>query len=181
MNREKCSPSKISSQAYKKLEDIVGQKNISQDRAVVECYSKFSVDAAGALKKHLKDPSNIPACIILPGSTEDVQAIVTVCNSFKIPFIAFTNGMISFSGPTTPEPTVCIHMSRMNRVIEIDEGNMTARLEAFADYAQLQAEAMKKGLWNGGSPLSTTLSKLASQSNTNRGYPGNRFRYCIWH
>jgi hypothetical protein len=52
----------------------------------------------------------------------------------------------------------------MNRVLEIDEENMTATLQAYADYAQLQAEAMKQGLWNGGTPLATTLCKLSSQS-----------------
>ena len=41
---------------------------------------------------------------------------------------------------------------------------MAATLEAYVDYAQLQAEAMKKGLWNGGSPLATTLCKLSSQT-----------------
>ena len=48
--------------------------------------------------------------------------------------------------------------------MRIDEDNMSARLGAYADYGQLQAEAMKKGLWNGGTPLATTLCKLSSQS-----------------
>jgi len=164
MDKKKCVPAKLPPEAYKALEDIVGPERISEDRAITECYSKFSVDSGGTLKKHAKDPSNIPACIILPESTEEVQAIVRVCNRFMIKFIPFTNGMITFNGPTTPEPTVCVHMSRMNKVLEIDEDAMAARLQAFADYAQVQAEAMKKGLWNGGSPLATTLCKLSSQS-----------------
>jgi hypothetical protein len=52
----------------------------------------------------------------------------------------------------------------MNKVLEVNEDTMTARLQAYADYAQLQADAMKKGLWNGGTPLATTLCKLSSQS-----------------
>lgn len=164
MEKKKCVPSVLPAHVYKALENIVGPEFISQDRAVVECYSKFSVDSGGTLKKHLKDPSNIPACIILPGSTDQVCSIIRVCNRYNVPFIPFTNGMITFNGPPTPQPTVCVHMSRMNRVLDIDEENMTARLEAFADYAQLQADAMKKGLWNGGTPLATTLCKLSSQS-----------------
>ncbi len=164
MEKKKMVPSKLPPDIYKELENIVGAEHISQDRAVVECYSNFSVDSTGALKKHKKDPSNIPACIILPGSTEEVQAIMRVCNRHKVNIIPFTNGMITFNGPTKPVPTVCVHVSRMNRVLEIDEDAMTARLEAFADYAQVQADAMKVGLWNGGSPLATTLCKLSSQS-----------------
>ena len=161
---EKSIPSKLPPEVYKALEDIVGEEYISQDRAVVECYSKFSVDSGGALKKHAKDPSNIPACIILPGTTEEIQAIMRVCNRHKTKVIPFTNGMITFNGPTTPDPTVCVHVSRMNRVLEVDEDNMTARVQAFTDYAQVQADTMKKGLWNGGTPLATTLCKISSQS-----------------
>jgi glycolate oxidase len=164
MDKKKCVPVKLPPDVYKALEDVVGEEWITQDRSDVECYSRFSVDSTGVLKKHAKDPSNIPACIILPGSTQDVQAIMRVCNRFKVNVIPFTNGMITFNGPTTPEPTVCVHVSRMNKVLEVDKDNMTARLEAYADYAQVQAEAMKKGLWNGGSPLATTLCKLSSQS-----------------
>ena len=85
-------------------------------------------------------------------------------NRFKVQVIPFTNGMIAFCGPTTPAPTICVHLSRMNRVLNIDEDNLCATLEAFADYGQLHAEAMKVGLWNGGSPLATTLCKMSSQT-----------------
>jgi len=161
---KKVIPSKIPREALRALEDTLGPEFVSEDRAVVETYSRFCVDSAGALRKHQKDPTMIPACIVLPKSTEEVQAIMRIANRFKVQVIPFTNGMIAFNGPTTPEPTICVHFSRMNRVLAIDEENMTATLEAYADYGQLQAEAMKQGLWNGGSPLATTLCKLSSQT-----------------
>ena len=67
MEKKKMIPAKLPPDIYRALEDVVGQEYISQDRAVLECYSKFSVDAGGTLKKHMKDPSNIPACIVYPG------------------------------------------------------------------------------------------------------------------
>ena len=164
MENKKMIPAKLPPDIYRALEDVVGQEYISQDRAVLECYSKFSVDAGGTLKKHMKDPSNIPACIVYPESTEDVQAIMRICNRYKINVIPFTNGMITFNGPTTPDPTVCVHVSRMNKVLDVNEDTLTARVQAYVDYAQLQAEAMKKGLWNGGTPLATTICKISSQS-----------------
>jgi len=161
---KKVIPNKIPREALQALEDTLGPEWVSEDRAVIETYSRFSVDSAGALRKHLKDPTMLPACIVLPQSTEEVQAIMRIANRFKVKVIPFTNGMISFNGPPTPEPTICVHLSRMNRVLEIDEEKLTATLEAYADYGQLQAEAMKRGLWNGGSPLATTLCKLSSQT-----------------
>ena len=160
----KVIPNKVAPEVLRALADVVGEEWVTEDRAVIETYSRFSVDAAGTLKKHHRDHTALPACIVLPGSTEEVQAIMRIATRFKVQVIPFTNGMISFNGPTNPLPTILVHVSRMNRVLEIDEENLTATLQAYADYGQLQAEAMKKGLWNGGSPLATTLCKLSSQT-----------------
>ncbi len=161
--KKKVLPAKLPREVYRGLEDIVGKEYITEDRAVVETYSKFSIDCPGYLKKYARDPSNIPACVVLPETTEEVQAICRLASRYNIKINPFTNGQFLLAAQTTPDPTICIHVSRMNWV-DIDEDNMSARLGAYADYGQLQAEAMKKGLWNGGTPLATTLCKLSSQS-----------------
>ena len=53
-------------EAIAALVNIVGEEWVSEDRAVLETYSRFSVDITGTLKKHLRDPSSIPACVVLP-------------------------------------------------------------------------------------------------------------------
>jgi FAD binding domain-containing protein len=160
-NEKKIPRNTLDPEIYKELEEIVGPLYISEDRAIVETYSKYSIDPVGFLKKHGKDGSNIPACIVLPHTAEEIQSIVKLLNRHRVPFSPFTNGQI-LCGPTTPAPTVLMHLSRMNRFIEIDEDNMTMTVDPFVDYTQIQAEAMKRGLWNGGSPLSTCLCKMAS-------------------
>ena len=72
---------------YAELEAVVGKDYISQDRAVIETYSRFGIDIIGYLKKHAKDPSNIPACIILPGTTEEIQAVVRMPTNIKFLFL----------------------------------------------------------------------------------------------
>ena len=161
--RKKVIPARIPREVYRALNDIVGSDFITEDRAVIETYSKCSVDCPGFLKKHARDPSNIPACVVLPATTEEVQAICRVASRYGIKLNPFTNGQFLLAAQTTGDPTICVHVSRMNWV-RIDEDTMSARLGAYADYGQLQAEAMKKGLWNGGTPLATTLCKLSSQS-----------------
>ena len=163
--QKKVFPNKLPREVYQALEAIVGKDNITEDRAIVETYSKFGIDIPGFLKKHAKDPSNIPACIVLPNSVEEIQGIVRVANQYKTPFISMTNGQLGAANmPTTPAPTICIHYSRMNNIIETDEESMTMRVQPYADYGQVQAEAMKRGLWNGGTPLATSLCKISSQA-----------------
>ncbi len=161
-DKKKISRNRLDPEVYKILEGIVGPEWISEDRAIVETYSKYSIDAEGFLKKHQKDGSNIPACIVLPHTLGEIQSIVRVLNRYRIPFSPFTNGQI-VCGPTSSAPTVFLHLSRMNKILDIDEENLNMTVEPYVDYRQVQAEAMKRGLWNGGTPLSTSLTKMASQ------------------
>ncbi len=160
--KKKVIQKKLPREVFNALGSVVGKDWIHEQRSVVETYSKLSIEAGSFLKKHDKDPHVLPACVVLPASTEDVQAIVKICNRHAIPFVPFTNGQV-FCNPTNESPTLIIHFSRMNRIVHIDTQNMSATLEPYVDYGQLQAEAMKRGLWNGGSPLATSLCKLASQ------------------
>jgi hypothetical protein len=160
--QQKVIPNKLPPQVYQALEDVVGKRWISEKRSLVETYSKLSIEGMTYVRKHQKDPTIIPACVVLPESTEEVQSIVKICNRYTIPFVPFTNGQV-FSTATNDQPTLVIHLSRMNKIINIDTENMAATLQAYVDYAQLQAEAMQHGLWNGGTPLATTVCKLSSQ------------------
>ena len=49
--KKKVLPAKLPREVYRGLEDIVGREYITEDRAVVETYSKFSIDCPGYLKK----------------------------------------------------------------------------------------------------------------------------------
>jgi hypothetical protein len=160
--KKKVVQKKLPREVYAALKSVVGDRWIHEERTAVETYSKLSIEGGSFVKKHEKDPHVLPACVVLPGSTEEVQSVVRVCNRYRIPYVPFTNGQV-FCNPTTQEPTLIIHFSRMNRIIRIDTQNMSATLEPYVDYAQLQAETMKRGLWNGGTPLATTVCKLASQ------------------
>jgi len=161
-SKQKVIQKKLPREVYNALKNVVGEQWIYEQRSVVETYSKLSIEGFSFIKKHQKDPHVLPACVVLPVSTEETQAIVRICNRYHIPFIPFTNGQV-FCNPTTPDPTLIIHLSRMNKIVRIDVDNMNATVQAYVDYGQLQAETMKRGLWNGGSPLATSLCKMGSQ------------------
>ena len=117
--KKKVPHNKLPKQIYQALEYVVGKRWISEKRSLVETYSKLSIEGMTYVRKHNKDATALPACVVLPNSTEEVQGVVKVCNRFGVPFIPFTNGQV-FCGTTNAEPTVIIHMSRMNRIIRID-------------------------------------------------------------
>ena len=99
----------------------------------------------GLIEKKQGHFSSRPVAAVLPGSAEEVQAIVKACNRFKVKYRAHSTGWVWLITPMA-ENVVILDMRRMNRILEIDKKNMFAVVEPYVVAAQLQAEAMKVGL-----------------------------------
>ena len=84
---------------------------------------------------------------MLPGTTAQVQSIVRLCNKHRVRFQAVSTGWIGWiPGSLSFSGVIYLDMRRMNRILEINERNMYAVVEPCVTTAQLQAEAMKRGL-----------------------------------
>ncbi|RJP70300.1 MAG: FAD-binding oxidoreductase [Candidatus Abyssobacteria bacterium SURF_17] len=133
----------MNSEAYKMVENIVGPDNVSQDPGVLDAYTyQWMGEMTGGGTRF--GPYR-PACVALPSTTEEVQAIVKVCNRFGLKFKAHSTGWGLYASPGGGG-VVVLDLRRMNRLIEINEKDMYAVVEPYVIWAQLQAEAMRKGL-----------------------------------
>ena len=130
-------------EVYKAMEDIVGPENITEEPAILDSYA-YQREAELVTSDRGKFLSR-PAAVIMPGSTEEVQAIVKTCNKYRVKYKAFSTGWIIHASPTI-EGVIQLDLRRMDRILEIDEKNMFAVVEPYVTGAQLQAEAMKVGL-----------------------------------
>ncbi|OGO11868.1 MAG: hypothetical protein A2Y93_16760 [Chloroflexi bacterium RBG_13_68_17] len=130
---------------YKALGDIVGQANISDDPAVLDSYRYSLAHTAIHLGPYYDTFTPRGAAVLLPGTTEEVQAIVRLCNQHTIRFKA-SSTFWSAQGYPSEDDTLQLDMRRMDRILEIDEKNMYAVIEPGVIGATLQAEAMKAGL-----------------------------------
>jgi glycolate oxidase len=116
---------------YQALEDVVGPENISEAPIILNSYAQRGRPKFEA--------------ITLPGTTEEVQAIVRLCNRYGVQFKASSSGWGAYGDAGQPG-VVKLDLRRMNRILEINEKNMYAVVEPYVIYAQLQAELMKRGL-----------------------------------
>jgi len=132
----------ISRETYQALEDIVGSENISEEPAVLDSYA-FQWQAEFRRQGSKFMPR--AGAVVLPGSTEEVQALVKICNRYKLKYKAHSTGWGLFGAPLT-ENAIQLDMRRMDRILEIDEKNMFTVIEPYVIGATLQAEAMKVGL-----------------------------------
>lgn len=135
----------LSKDVYGAFEDIVGPENMSDDPAVLDSYTYSLAHTAIHLGPYYDTYTPRGDAVLLPGSTEEVQAIVRLCNKYKIKFKAAST-FWSAQGYPSEENTIQLDMRRMDRILEIDEKNMYAVIEPGVIGATLQAEAMKVGL-----------------------------------
>ena len=136
----------LSREKYQALEDIVGSDYISDDPALLDSYTYPMATTSLHIGPCYSTFTPRGQAILLPGSTEEVQAIVKVCNKYRIKFKASTTFWSVMGYPSEDKNTIQLDMRRMNRILEIDEKNMFAVIEPHVIGATLQAEAMKVGL-----------------------------------
>jgi glycolate oxidase len=71
----------------------------------------------------------IPGAVLLPGSTEEVQAVVRSCHRAGVPWVARGAGSGLSGGATPVADGVLISLNRMRRVLEVDLDNQRVVVE----------------------------------------------------
>ncbi len=147
---------------YQALADVVGQDFISDDPAICQAYSK-DASLASVWRKHKGDRTTVPGMVALPNSTAQVQGILRICNRYRVPVVTINTGA-NMCGLCVPnlEDSLVLDLKRLHSILDIDEKNLTAVIQPHVSFARLQAETMKKGLWNGGTPLAPGVAGVLS-------------------
>jgi glycolate oxidase len=175
----------FSRDAYRELEDIVGPENISSDFTVLDGYTftgTYGLKSIDARYQAFR-----PEAVILPGSTKEVQAVIKLCNRRGIMSKA-SSTFFGAHNTAGSEGIVLLDMRRMNRILDIDEKNMFILLEPYVSFAQVQAEAMKRGLncniIGAGSQTSFFASYTSMDGNNSQaisqGYSGRNLLGVEW-
>ncbi len=126
---------------YRSLSDILGRQWVCDDPYVVEAYSRESQAPSVATRGRAE-------FIVMPGSTQDIQAIVRLANRLGYPYSVIGSGLAFGTTAAVKPYWVLIDTKRMDR-LTIDRRNMFAIVEPYVTHAQVSAEAMKWGLVNG--------------------------------
>src|SRR6059036_1212651 len=71
----------------------------------------------------------MPRAVLLPNSTEQVQAIVRICHRERMPFVARGSGTGLSGGALPVENGIVISLARMNHILEVDFPNARVVVE----------------------------------------------------
>ena len=97
---------------YKMFEGVVGTEYISDWPHILAAYRHTSPQDG-------RKPAS-PDAVILPGNTEEVQAIIKICRRYGIKYNPITS--LLYVGMQPGEQLkIVISLRRMNRILEINE------------------------------------------------------------
>jgi glycolate oxidase len=147
-------------QIIAELTQLIGKAGVL---STAEDLAVYSYD--GTFEEHAPD------LVVLPESTEQVSQVIQVATKYRIPVVTrgMASGLAAASVPFQGGIVLC--MTRMNRILEIDETNGTARVEAGVVTADLQTAVEKRNLFYPPDPSSIRHSTIGGNIACNAGGP----------
>jgi glycolate oxidase len=140
------------------LKQIVGAQYTLSDR---ESLAVYGYDSTPELE-------SLPGVVLLPGSREEVASILRLCHGSGVSVTPRGSGT-NLSGGSLSAGGVVIQTSRLNRIIEIDEENLTATVEPGLVTSALHREVESRGLFYPPDPGSMNISTMGGNVAENSG------------
>jgi D-lactate dehydrogenase (cytochrome) len=89
----------------------------------------------------------LPDVVVYPHSNEEVAAIVRLCHAARVPVIAFGIGTSLEGHVAALYGGVCVDLSQMNRMLEVNAQDLDCRVQAGVTREQVNAELKGTGLF----------------------------------
>ncbi len=115
----------------------------------------YSQDAANT-----PDIKNIADAVVFAQNTEEVQQTVKLAAKYKIPIICRGAGTNVVGACTVEHGGIILNFSRMNKILEINRQNMTARVQPGVIVGELQKQAENLGLYYPPDPSNLAVSTI---------------------
>ncbi|MGG3433622.1 glycolate oxidase subunit GlcD [Heyndrickxia coagulans] len=149
----------IESGAKEKLIQVVGRENYDDTQAGRLVYS---YDASPQFQA-------MPDAVVAPRNKAEVQAIVKLCNEYRIPVVPRGSGSNLCAGTCPVEGGIVLIFKHMNRILEIDEENLTVTVEPGVITLDMIKAVEAKGLFYPPDPSSMKISTIGGNINENSG------------
>ena len=91
--------------------------------------------------------AGLPDVVVFPESNEEIASILKLCNQARIPVIAYGTGTSLEGHLKALYGGVCLDLSRMSRVLEINAEDLDCRVQAGVTREQLNADIRHTGLF----------------------------------
>jgi glycolate oxidase len=149
----------LSNIVKEKLIAIVSKENFDDTKTERLVYSYDSTP----------DLQAMPDGVISPRSTKEVSEIVKVCNEYKVPIVPRGSGTNLCGGTCPTEGGLVLLFKHMNKIVDLDEENLTITVQPGVITLEVTVAAEAKGLFYPPDPGSMKISTIAGNIAENAG------------
>ncbi len=149
----------ISELMKKRFLKIVGPENYRDSQAEKLVYSYDATPNFQAM----------PDAVIVPRNTEEVSKIVKLCNEHRIPLVPRGSGTNLCAGTCPTEGGIVLLFTHMNKLLELDEENLTVTVQPGLVTLDMINAVEAKGLFYPPDPSSMKISTIGGNINENSG------------
>ena len=142
----------LSKNLTKELNNILPKGHVLE--SLEECYV-YSVDALNEKYK-----SGIADLVVFVETIEEVQEVVKFANRNNIPIVCRGAGTNTVGACVPVAGGIVLNFSKMNKILEINSSNMTARVQPGVVVGDLQNEVDKIGLFYPPDPSNLNVSTV---------------------
>jgi glycolate oxidase len=143
----------------KELTAIVGQESTITDPEGLACYG---YDSTPELESR-------PVAVILPGSAAEIGRVMALCHEAGVTVTPRGSGTNLSGGSIACNGGIVLQTSRLNRILEIDEENLTATVEPGVITSALHRDVEARGLFYPPDPGSMNISTMGGNVAENSG------------
>lgn len=112
---------------------------------------------------------SMPDAVVSPRNVQEVAEIVKICNEHKIPIVPRGSGTNLCAGTCPTEGGIVLLFKHMNKILEIDEENLTISVQPGVITLDMINEVESKGLFYPPDPSSMKISTIGGNINENSG------------
>ena len=109
---------------------------------------------------NIKDIKNLPDVVVFVENIEQVQNVVKLANKYKTPIICRGAGTNVVGACSTEHGGIILNFSKMNKILEINRENMTARVQSGVVLGDLQKAVESFGLFYPPDPSNLAVSTI---------------------
>jgi len=156
----------VTEEVLGRLKEAVGCGNVSEDRDKITAYSHDEVPANAYDSTYMAD------VLVFPRSTADVSSVMKIASSYKIPVTPRGAGTGLSGGALPVFGGIVMSFEKMNRILELDETNLTITVEPGVVTSEITRTAARHNLLYAGDPCSKDASFIGGNIAENAG--GNK-------
>ena len=137
---------------------------VGADHLVVDPEGLVTYESDGL--SHLRQ---LPGAVVIPGSAEEVQAVVRACHEWAVPFVARGHGTGLSGGALPVADGIVIALARMKRILDVDLDNRTITVEPGVTNLEVTRRVAPAGFYYAPDPSSQQICSIGGNVAENSG------------